>query len=325
MLSRVADSLYWMSRYLERAENTARLIGVHINLELEQPRDASFGRWARVLDSLGLDKDPARELDSMTLRNTLCYDLANRASVVTSIRLARDNARQVREQISSEMWEQLNRLYHQVQVSSEHDPASDDPMTFLEVIREGAHLFQGVTDSTMNHGEGWHFIQLGRFVERAACVATFVDVHFGHFASDDAALRPGAGPDAADYLEWIGLLKSATAFEAYCKVYTASIEAGRVAEFLILDGTFPHSIRFSADMVHAALSAIADTSPSRRSSSVMRRSGRLQASLGFSQVDEVLEGGVHEMLKDVGKQLAQIHSGVYQAFLSYPIETAIEA
>ncbi|MBI4890760.1 MAG: alpha-E domain-containing protein [Acidobacteria bacterium] len=325
MLSRVADSLYWTSRYLERAENTARLIGVHINLELEQPRDASFGRWARVLGSLGLDKETARDLDSASLRSELCYDLANRASVVASIRLARDNARQVREQISSEMWEQLNRLYHQVQVSSEHDPASDDPVAFLDTIKEGAHLFQGVTDSTMNHGEGWHFIQLGRFIERAACIASFVDVHFEHYASDEAALRPGAGADAADYLEWIGLLKSATAFEAYCKVYTASIETGRVAEFLILDGTFPHSIRFSADMVHSALSAISDASPSRRSTSVMRRSGRLQALLGFSQVDEIIEGGIHHMLEDVGRQLAQIHSGIYQAFLSYPIETAIEA
>jgi len=138
-------------------------------------------------------------------------------------------------------------------------------------------------------------------------------------------MRPDAGPDAADYLEWIGLLKCATAFEAYCKVYTASIADDRVAEFLLLNETFPHSIRFSADMVQAALAAIGEVSPSRRGTRVLRLSGRMKASLSYSQIEEIMSGDLHAMLKDARKQLGEIHNGIYQAFVSYPVEAALEA
>jgi uncharacterized alpha-E superfamily protein len=324
MLSRVADSLYWMSRYLERAEHTARVVGMHLNLELEQPLEASFGRWARVLETLGMDPAPARDLDSNSLLHLLCFEHASRGSIVSSIRAARDNARQVREQISSEMWEQLNRLYHEVHRADHDDLWNGEPEEFLSSVKERAHLFQGVTDSTMSHGEGWHFIQLGRFLERAVNISSLVDVHFRHFSSE-AALNPEAGPDAADYLEWIGLLRSATAFEAYCKVYTASIDPERAAEFLILDPSFPHSIQFSAGMVQAALAEIARVSPSRRASRVQRLAGRLCAALSFSQIDEIMAGGIGATLADVNRQCGEIHSGVYEAFISYPFEAALEA
>lgn len=324
MLSRVADNLYWMARYLERAEHTARVVNVHLNLELEQPQDASFGRWARVLESLGMSKEPAQELDPHSLLHLICFDAASPASILNCIGAARDNARQVREQISSEMWEHLNKLYHDVRNAARDDLWTGDPREFLEAVKEGSLLFQGVSDSTSGHGEGWRFIQLGRFLERAYSVGTLVDVHFRHFGDDDD-LRPDAGPDTADYLEWIGLLRCATAFESYCKVYTASIAPDRVAEFLILNETFPHSIRFSADRVQSALDAISAAAPSRRGAKVQRITGRWRSALSFSQIDEIMDNGLHAMLADLKRQTAEIHAGIHAGFVGYPIESALEA
>lgn len=326
MLSRVADSLYWMSRYLERAEHTARVLDVHLNLMLEQPAESSQGRWTRVRATLGIETPAQVPLEEEThaILDELAFHPGNKNSIVSFIMSARDNARQVREQISSEMWEQLNRLFHEVRRAEHGDPLEGDPLEFLHAVKEGAHLFQGLTDSTMSHGEGWHFIQLGRALERTASTANLVTVHFAEF-HDPRDLRLDAGPDMADYLEWIGLLKCATAFEAYCKVYTAAIDARRVAEFLVLNGDFPHSLRFAADRLQAATQAIAEVSPSRRGARVERLAGRMKASLGFAQIDEVLGGGLHAFLDDVRKQCAQVHSAVYQGFITYPIETALEA
>jgi uncharacterized alpha-E superfamily protein len=324
MLSRVADNLYWMARYLERAEHTARVVGLHLSLEREQPQDASFGRWRRAMESLGLDPEPARDQDARSLLHYLCFEHGHRSSVVSCIRSARDNARQVREQISSEMWEQLNRLYHEVQRANHDELFEQEPDDFLAAVKEGSQLFMGVTDSTMSHGEGWQFIQLGRFLERAMNVATLVDVHFQHYSKPEA-VSPDSGPDAADYMEWIGLLRCATAFEAYCKVYTAAIAVDRVAEFLVLNETFPHSLRFSTEMVQTALDAIGEVSPSRRGGSVRRVAGRLRASLSFSQIDEIIANGLHAMISDLKSQCWEIHNGVYRAFVSYPFEAALEA
>ena len=166
MLSRVADSLYWLSRYLERAEHTARVAGVHLNLIPEQPAEMNAGRWVRVLESLGIE-DAGPDGQSMAQALDLIgYNPASRASVVHCVMAARFNARQVREEISSEMWEQLNRLYHQVVGATPDILLDGDPMAFLDQVKEGAQLFMGMTDSTMTHGEGWRFLELGRYLER---------------------------------------------------------------------------------------------------------------------------------------------------------------
>jgi uncharacterized alpha-E superfamily protein len=317
MLSRVSDSLYWMSRYLERAEHTARVMEVQYNLLLELSPGSEEDRWARVLRSLGskaVEGEGAR-----ALTHSLASDSGSRVSIVHSIVSARENARQVREQISSEMWEQLNRMFHEVKRASVEDIWEQGPVDFLQAIKEGAHLFQGVTDSTMTHGEGWQFIQLGRYLERAAEVSTLLDVHYTHFQS-----HYDAPVETADHLEWIGLLKSFTAFEAYCKVFTAEPRPDRIAEFLILHPTFPHSIRFSVDQVEAALTAIGEESPVKRSSRVERIAGRLRAMLGFSQIDEIMTTGLHTYLGNVLQQCADVHSTLHQVYINYSIEAALE-
>ena len=162
MLSRVADSLYWMSRYLERAEHTARLIDVDVQLRLDHAPESGMVRWLRLAETLQAPVSAGDKLDAPHLARALTLERSNPSSIASCISAARENLRQVREQCSSEMWEQLNRLYlHVVGTPTSEDWHVHSKVSFCGV-QEGAHLFCGVTDSTMSHGEGWHFIQIGR-------------------------------------------------------------------------------------------------------------------------------------------------------------------
>jgi uncharacterized alpha-E superfamily protein len=263
-----------------------------------------------------MTEEQAAHAEALAL--SLLHDAANRFSIVACIVAARENARQVREQISSEMWEQLNRLFHEVRRARTIRVWEEAPLDFLGAIKGGAHLFQGITDSTMTHGEGWQFIQAGRFLERAAAVSTLVGMHFREF-------HRSAETFAAGYFEWIGLLRSCTAFEAYCKAYTADLSPDRIAEFLVLHAGFPHSIRFSADALERALNQISGEVSTRKSSRVERIAGRLQATLAFGQIDEIMSGGLHAYLDTVLRQCGQVHGALYQTYITYPIETAIGA
>src|SRR5579863_2428729 len=215
MLSRVADSLYWLSRYLERAEHTARLLDVNLNLMSEQSATASQQRLQRMLIALHYPLPVRNEIDLYQITGALTFDVNNRNSIVACINAARENARPVREQISSEMWEQLNLMFLNVKGATIQTIWNAQPWEFFRSIKEGSQLFQGLTDSTMNHGEGWHFLELGRFLERANAVTMWLDMHFSAFQQQTGS--------AEEYLDWLGLLKSCTAFESYCKVYTADL------------------------------------------------------------------------------------------------------
>lgn len=320
MLSRVADSLYWMSRYLERAEHTARLLDVNLNQMLDQTPASADRRWDRLLASLRASPPRNKPKDAYNITQTLTFDLSNHTSIVACIAAARENARQVREQISSEMWEQLNRLFLHVKQTRMDELWQTEPHDFFQAVKQGAHLFQGITDATMSHNEGWQFIQLGRYIERAIATAALLDVHFSAFLAAET-LSNGA----LDYLAWIGLLKSCTAFEAYCKVYTADIRPECIAEFLVLDADFPRSIRFAAGVLQGALQAIALSTGSRSSGRAERLVGRLRAALDYSQVDEILNGSMHTYLEDIQRQCSQIHAAIHQIYIAYPIDAALSS
>src|SRR6266436_33996 len=177
LLSRVADSLYWMSRYLERAEHTARLIDVDLQLRLDQSPEAGSARWVRLLEASRVVTPAGGTINAATLTHVLTLDRSNPSSIVSCVAAARENLRQVREQCSSEMWEQLNRLYLQVNSTISSEAWLLHSYVFFRAVQEGAHLFQGVTDSTMSHGEGWQYIQLGRYVERTDAVARLIGTH----------------------------------------------------------------------------------------------------------------------------------------------------
>jgi len=311
MLSRVADSLYWMSRYFERADHCARVLEANYNLMLNPSKASTEQRWHRITSSLGLGANAA-DVDPPTAMMLLTSDVNTRSSIVSCIGTARENASQVREQISSEMWERLNQLYHETGQSRVGSNADSEPMRLVTVVREGSYNFYGVTDATMSHGEGWQFIQLGRSMERACALSTLLDAYFSASAG-------------ADDLDWVGLLSSCAAFEAYCKVYTADLAPGRVAEFLLLNPDFPFTVRHSADRMHAALEAISETSSPRKVALIQRIIGKLRSSLAYAQIDDIIARDMHLYLNSVIDQCRALHAAVHDVYIEYPIETALEA
>lgn len=318
MLSRVADNLYWMSRYLERAEHTARLVDVHLNLALDQSGQYTPGaRWERLSTALHVPpmEDLALEEYSMTQR--LAFDQSNLNSIVVCIANARENARQVREKISSEMWLQLNTLYLDIRRTSIDSIWNEQPHLFFMSIKNGAHLFQGITDTTMVHDEGWQFIQVGRYIERALSIATLLDSHLSVFAASPDAC------EADDYFEWLGLLKCFTAFEAYCKVYNADLRPNRIIEFLMFNAEFPHAMRFCIEQMQSALQTISDSAAVSKNSRVHRLAGRLRSGMSFDTVDEMLGRDPHTYLKEINDQCAHIHSALYETFITYAVEAAL--
>ncbi len=326
MLSRVADSLYWMSRYLERAEHTTRLLDVNLNLMLDESAASAERRWERVLLALGSPKDVQWTGDPYALTYELTFDTAHEGSIISCIIAARENSRHVREQISTEMWHRLNSLYLEVTRPGIQSDMRAEALNFnaerqtefLQKVMEAVHQFQGVTDSTMSHGEGWQFIQVGRYIERAAATAKLLEAYH-----EDLWKLPEQLPGGNEYLDWMGLLRSATAFEAYCKVYTADLSPDKILEFLLLDAEFPHSLRFSIDSLQHALEAIHTESGKQRTMQLSRLAGRLQASLSFSQVEDILEEDVIAYLRNIQAQCGEIHDSIFELYVDYSIQTAL--
>ena len=329
MLSRVADSLYWMSRYLERAEHTTRLLDVNLNLMLDETSAGGARRWERMLQALGHPRDVKWAGDLGALTHALTFDTTHKFSILSCIISARENARHVREQISTEQWHRLNSLYLQVtrpQMQSDmHAEAAingglspDQPTEFLQQVMEAVHQFQGVSDSTMSHGEGWQFIQVGRYIERASATAMLLEAYHGDLWKD-----PDRIPEGNEYLEWMGLLRSATAFEAYCKVYTADLTPDRILEFLLLDEEFPHSLSFSIKTLQNALQAIQAESGKTRAEPLRRLAGRLQSSLSYSSVEEILGSDVVAYLHGIQYQCRAIHEMIYELYMDYSIQAAL--
>jgi len=316
MLSRVADNLYWMSRYLERAEHTARLLDVNLNLMLDESSTSSEHRWLRVLRALGNPRDIKWADDADALTRTLSFDTSIKSSIVCCIVSARENSRHVREQISTEQWHRLNSLYlHVTRPEVENEMELTE---FLQMVMEAIHQFQGITDSTMSHGEGWQFIQVGRFIERASATAMLLEAYH-----DDLWVHPERIPEGNEYLEWMGLLRSATAFEAYCKVYTADLTPDKILEFLLLDSQFPHSVRFAIDSMQCALEAIQRESGKNRAELLHRLAGRLHALLSFSSIDDILSQDIVAALRNIQMQCRAIHGTIYELYVDYSIQTAL--
>ena len=326
MLSRVADSLYWMSRYLERAEHTTRLLDVNLNLMLDESAASAERRWQRVLDALGRPLDIEWMGEPYSLTQVLTFDTTNKASILSCIIAAREYSRHVREQISTEQWHRLNSLYLQVmqpemqieRQAKAQAAGTTSPSEFLQSVMEAVHQFQGVTDSTMNHGEGWQFIQVGRYIERASATALLLEAYHSDLWEHPAPIAEGN-----EYLAWMGLLRSATAFEAYCKVYTADLTPEHIFEFLLLDEEFPHSVRFSIDSVQCALEKIQGDTGKSRAEALRRLSGRLRASLSYSSADEILRQDVVGYLRGIQAQCRAIHDTIYELYVDYSIQTAL--
>jgi uncharacterized alpha-E superfamily protein len=314
MLSRVADNLYWMSRYLERAEHTSRLIAVKLESMIEQSKEDADSSWRRVIAALSGRSVVPSSMDALDITDALAFDGLNPTSLVSSLRLARDNGRQVREQISTELWNHLNRLYLKLTPINMRNVWTDQPAHVFRETVEQLHMLEGIAYSTMRHGEGWHFIQLGRYIERAQLVSRLLDLHFG------AASRAGEPPKEFD---GIVLLKFCTAFEAYCKVYTANIRRERIAEFLLFDAEFPHSVYFAVKRLSDALSRVAIGAPPARRAACERLAGRLKASVDFGRIEDLIGGSIDVFLANIVQQCEHIHDAIYAAYIAYDAETVL--
>ncbi len=305
MLSRVAESLYWMSRYLERAENTARLLDVHLNLNLELTPLVGQRRYQDVLAALQVSYP---EGQPPTLAE-LTLDAAVLESVSSCIGSARENARQIREQISSEMFEQLNKLYLYIRSRPTQDRFAIEPHSVYAKVKDGIHLFQGITDSTMTHGQGWQWIRAGRYLERGNMISGLLLHHLRHLLEESEA-------DPQHYSELLGLLKSCTAWEAYCKVNGAELTNLRVADFLLLNRDFPHSLHFAIGEMAKAFEALAQTTGMTAQANLESKVGRLLARLRYTDIQELMEQSMLDFFTQVSNDLNQANDRLYRVYLS---------
>src|SRR6202048_4549074 len=290
MLARVADSIYWMSRYGERAENVARFIEVNLNLMLDLPV-GSVQQWQPMVATTGDAEEFAKRYGTATQHNViqfLTFDHENANSIRSCLRAARENARSVREVISSEMWEQLNGFSLGVKASAAG--SQRDPQDLLRSIRRSSHLFTGVTDATMTHNESWHFCQLGCMLERADKTSRILDVKY--FLLLPTAADVGT---TADDIQWAAVLRSASAFEMYRKSH-GRIAPDRIVEFLLLEKKFPRAIHYCLVRARESVHAISGTPAEMFRHPVERLIGELCSELAYARVETIITAGLHEYL-----------------------------
>jgi uncharacterized alpha-E superfamily protein len=301
LLSRVADAVYWMGRYIERAENVARFIAVNQNLMLDTPR--GYGsQWQPIVDTTG---DRAAFLGRYgvdTQENVvkfLAFDLENPNSISSCVLAARENARSVRETISSEMWEQVNSLYLLMNMES-RKPMPEVLPEFCQLVRTACHLFQGITEVTMSHNEAWHFIRLGTSLERADKTTRILDVKYFMLLP---SLKDVGTP--FDDIQWAAVLKSVSGFEMYRKRY-GRISPDRIVEFLLLDGDFPRAVRHCVGLADQSLHAITGTPPGAFSCASEQRLGILRSELDYAQVEPIIRSGLHEFFDALQAKMNRI-------------------
>ena len=311
MLSRVADSIYWLNRYIERAENVARFIDVNLNLMLDLPAGVPQ-QWQPLVSVTGdmeLFMSRYNEANSDNVIQFLTFDENYPNSIISCLKIARENARSIREVISSEMWEEVNSFYLMVKEASATKSLSALPNLFSR-IKMASHRFAGVMDATMSHNEGWHFGQLGRLLERADKTARILDVKY--FLLLPSAEWVGT---PLDRIQWISLLKSASAYEMYRKCQH-HITPSTVAEFLILDRAFPRSIRFCLWQAEQCLREITQTPAGSWCNSAEKALGKLGSQLGYLTIDEIIQSGLHEFLDEMQNSINEVGNEIYQTFIA---------
>lgn len=318
MLSRVADSLYWLGRHIERAEHTARSLDVQLNLALDEaPWSASVG-WVCLLGGLRADLPMDQATDARAITQALVLDRSNPSSIVNSVANARENARQVRESITSEMWEEINGLHLSLRSAEIDRLWAAGPQSLLQSVHRGGQMIAGVIDSSMIHGEGWEYIRLGRNLERAISVAWLLDAHFGIKGVD-----PVGEPTADEFVAWAGMLRMFTSFEAYCKLHTIELCPRRILTFLLFNPDFPHALRYTANQIEDTTRALSEWTGKRRDTECSRLAGRLAAQLSYSTIDEILAGDLSGFLRDIVNLCIDIHNAVYRQFISYTVDAAL--
>jgi len=293
MLSRTADQLYWMARYVERAENIARILDVSYRMSL-MPGESSEGEsiWASAVQIGGNWTDFNANYGAINRRNVvryLAFDQSNASSVFACMRGARENARALRGSITTEMWESLNATWIELREIEEDRLARTGYQNFFDWVKERSHLFQGVIDGTLLRDESHHFIQLGGSIERADNTARLLD---GKYHVLLPRVEDVGG--VLDYYQWGAVLHSVSAFRSYHRIYRNVVTPDRVAELLILRADMPRSL-------HACMNRITDTMDAlcgARMYECRRLAGEIHARLHFGRMSSIFEEGLHEFLTE---------------------------
>jgi uncharacterized alpha-E superfamily protein len=312
MLSRVAESIYWMARYIERAENVARIMDANYHMILDLP--AGVGeQWEPLVVTTGDEELFKKYYDNFTRENVvqfLTFDTRNPNSMLSCLHMARENARSVREWISSEMWQQVNTFYLLIKDASRGGGILELPHEFFVEIMMASHLFTGLSENTMTHGEGWQFARLGRMLERADKTARIIDVkYFILLPSIEYVGTP------FDHILWGSILRSASAFEMYRKRY-GQIVPDQIIEFLMLNAEFPRAIHHCLIMAELSLRSISGTMRGRFTNSAEKTLGRLLSDFDYTTVDDIKTIGLHQFIDDLQTRLNKVSEVVFDTFFS---------
>ncbi len=319
MLSRTADHLYWMSRYTERAENTARMLNVSYDTSmLPQAPQVARKAWQGVLSISELIPSYAArhgEVQREAVLHFMVRDESNSSSIASCLRAARENARAVRGALTTEAWETQNQTWLELKRLLAEGDWERDPGQLFEWVKHRSHLSRGVTLGTMLQDEAFHFLRLGTFIERADNTARLLDVKFHAIERDyHGSARNGASGKGAtpfDFYHWSALLRSVSAFEVYRKVYRDVITPERVAELLMLRSDMPRSLLASMLEVVANLESVANA----QSRETQRKAGRLLADLRYARIDEILATGLHAYLTQFLDRVHDLGQGISRDFL----------
>ena len=318
MLSRVANTFYWMVRYVERADNLARLIDVIQQLLLDSERldsERLRGFWQPIILSTGDDEVFSSLYDkagSAEVIRFLTDDLRNPNSITSCIGLARENARTVRDQLSDELWEEINALYLFTRSEEANRLIASDPPRYYENIRRSAETFLGIASSTISRNEAWDFMDLGRHLERADKTTRFLDV---------ASYLPGGAEGvemaAPGILHWTAILRSCGALGAF-RAFKGGIHARGVVDFLVFSKDFPRSVRFCIEKADVSLHRISGTPRGTFSNDAERETGRLLADLNFGSTEDAFAGGLHEYLDSLQGRFNRIGEAIFESYVLMP-------
>ncbi|MGD9394602.1 MAG: alpha-E domain-containing protein [Dehalococcoidia bacterium] len=312
MLSRVAESLFWMSRYIERAENTARFIDVNARLILDMPMDTNL-QWEPIIRITGDSELFASQYSSPNQENVvnfLVFDPNYPDSIISCVNKARENARTVREIISTEMWQCINEFYLFLSDAAAHNEAFASPNSFFAKIKNYSQLLAGIRESTMVHNEGWDFSKMGRFLERADKTSRILDMKYFIILPEVDYVGT-----AFDTLQWAALLRSASALDMYRKRYK-QLSPTNITRFLFFEPDFPRSVKYCLKKCDVSMHDITGAPRGSYSTMAERQLGMLQAEIEYADVDEIMQAGLHEYIDNFQLKLNRVGEAVASSFFA---------
>lgn len=320
MLSRVANSLYWLSRYMERAENTARILDVNLQLlgDFEAWVDGiESDFWTAIVETTGDTKlfaESHDHADAESVTAFLTWSASNPNSILSSVNAARENARMIRDQISHEMWECINAMYFFVREARHKLEDEAATFAFFQQIKAYSYRFVGLMEATYFHDDGYKFHQVGKYVERADQTSRILDLkHFlplpeGHYTGT-----------AVDNASWVAILRSCSAVDAFQRINPAAdAHEDEVGRFLILDQNFPRSIRFSLRQLDRHLRSLSGADEGYFANIAEKRVGRLLSEVAYKGIEDILEEGLHQFIDRLQQALNNIHNAIYESYFELP-------